>query len=87
MGENSSFIFTVCVKSVPRYPFELAYVVLQMAVKEFFENHFKNGDLGGFNRSFFFLKVISGDRDMPLIYSIYYEKWMLNFHSHLTFTA
>ena len=39
-GENSSFIFTVCVKSVPRYHFKLAYVVLQMAVKEFFETHF-----------------------------------------------
>ena len=30
----------VCVKSVPRYHFDLAYVVLQMAVKEFFEKHF-----------------------------------------------
>ena len=28
------------VKSVPRYHFKLAYVVLQMAVKEFLENHF-----------------------------------------------
>ena len=32
--------FTVSVKSVPRYHFKLAYVVLQMAVKEFFETHF-----------------------------------------------
>ena len=32
-GENSSFIFTVCVKSVPRYHFKLANVVLQMAAK------------------------------------------------------
>ena len=39
-GENSSFISTVCVKSVPHYHFKLAYVVLQMAVKEFFETHF-----------------------------------------------
>ena len=39
-GENSSFIFTVCVKSVPCYHFKLAYVVLQMAVKEFFETYF-----------------------------------------------
>ena len=39
-GENSSFIFIVCVKSVPRYYFKIAYVVLQMAVKEFFETHF-----------------------------------------------
>ena len=35
--ENSSFIFTVCVKSVPLYHFKLAYVVLHIAVKEFFE--------------------------------------------------
>ena len=35
-GENSSFIFTVCVKSVSLYHFKLAYVVLQMAVKEYF---------------------------------------------------
>ena len=39
-GENSSFIFTVCVKSVPHYQFKLAYVVLQMSVKEFFKTHF-----------------------------------------------
>ena len=32
--------FLVCVKSVPRYHFQLAYVVPQMAVKEFFETHF-----------------------------------------------
>ena len=39
LGENSSFIFTVCVKSVPLYDFKLAYVVLRMAVKEMFQNH------------------------------------------------
>ena len=50
-GENSSFIFTVCVKSVPRYPFKLAYVILQMAVKDFFETHFYNGEIGCFSRS------------------------------------
>ena len=38
--ENSSFIFTVCVKSVPLYHFKLACVVLQMAVKEFFKRRF-----------------------------------------------
>ena len=38
--KKDSFIFTVYVKSVPLYHFKLAYVVLQMAVKEFFENHF-----------------------------------------------
>ena len=31
------FIFIVCVRSVPRYHFKLAYVILQMAVKEFIE--------------------------------------------------
>ena len=39
-GENSSFIFTVCVKSVPLNHFKLAYIVLLMAVKEFFKTHF-----------------------------------------------
>ena len=39
-GENSSFIFTVCVRSVPRYYFKLANVILQMVVKELFETHF-----------------------------------------------
>ena len=37
-GENSSF-FTVCLESVPHY-FKLAYVLLYVAVKEFFEAHF-----------------------------------------------
>ena len=32
--------FTVCVRSVPHYHFKLAYVILQMAVKEFFETYF-----------------------------------------------
>ena len=40
-GENSSFIFTVCAKSVALYHFKLAYVVLHMAVKELFETHFQ----------------------------------------------
>ena len=31
--------FTVNVKSVPLYQFELAYQVLRMAVNEFFETH------------------------------------------------
>ena len=39
-GENSSFIFTDFVKSVPLYHFKLAYVVPRIAVKEFFETHF-----------------------------------------------
>ena len=40
VGKNSSLIFTVCVKYVPLYHFKLAYVVLYMAVKEFFKSHF-----------------------------------------------
>ena len=39
-GESSSFIFTVCIKSAPLYHFKLAYAVLHMAIKEFFETHF-----------------------------------------------
>ena len=38
VGENSSFIFTVCVKSVPPYPLKFAYEVLHISVKEFFLN-------------------------------------------------
>ena len=34
VGENSSFIFTVCVKSISHYHFKLAYIVLQIAVNE-----------------------------------------------------
>ena len=43
--------FLQSVKSVPHYHFKLAYVVLQMAVKEFFETCSKNGEIGRFNRS------------------------------------
>ena len=39
-GKNSSFIFTVCVKSVPFYHFKLASVVTDMAFKKFFKTHF-----------------------------------------------
>ena len=39
-GENSSLIFTVRVRSVPHYHSKFAYVILQMAVKEFFETDF-----------------------------------------------
>ena len=49
VGENSSFSFTVCVKSVPRYHFELAYVVLQMAIQQFLV---------------FIFRVISADLEM-----------------------
>ena len=47
---NSSFIFTVCVKLVPLYHSKLAYVILHIAVKEFFETS-KNGDTGRFKRA------------------------------------
>ena len=45
-GENSSFIFTVCVKSVRLRHFKLAYVFLHVAVKEFFKPTSKNGEIG-----------------------------------------
>ena len=38
-GENSSFIVTICVKSVSHH-FKFACVVLHMADKECFEIHF-----------------------------------------------
>ena len=41
VGENSSFTFTACVKSVPLHHFKLAYVASHMAVKEVFEIHFQ----------------------------------------------
>ena len=46
-GENSSFIFAVCVKSVPLYHLKLAYVVLHIVVKEFFETNFQKWRTGG----------------------------------------
>ena len=52
-GENSSFIFTVCVTSVPRYHFKLAYVVLNIAVKNVLKLTSKNGEMGRFNPSLF----------------------------------
>ena len=36
-GENSSFIFTVSIKSVPLHHFKLVHPVLHVAVKELFE--------------------------------------------------
>ena len=64
--ESSSFIFTVCVKSVALYNFKPAYVVLQMAVKEFFSKpSSKNGEIGRFN-----YRVILADLEMSLIHSI-----------------
>ena len=50
-GENSLFIFTVCVKYVPLYHFKLAYVIIHMAVKEFLKPTSKNGETGRFNWS------------------------------------
>ena len=51
VGGNSSFIFTVCVKSVPLYHFKLGYVALHLAVKEFSKPTYTNGEIGRFNRS------------------------------------
>ena len=38
--------FLVCVRSVPHYHFKLAYVILQMIVKEFSKPTSKNGEIG-----------------------------------------
>ena len=46
--ENNSFIFTVCVTSVPRHYFKLAYVVLS---KNLSKPTSKNGEMGRFNPS------------------------------------
>ena len=37
MGENSSFIFTCCVKTVPVYDFKLVWAVLDPSFKEYFK--------------------------------------------------
>ena len=47
-GENSLFIFTVCVISIPLYHFKLAVVLPHLAIKKFFKAHFKKWR----NRSF-----------------------------------
>ena len=45
-GENRSFIFTVCVKSVPLNQFKLACVVLRMAMKDLSKPASKNREIG-----------------------------------------
>ena len=40
VSENSSFVFTVDVKSVLLYHFKLAYVILHVTVKMFLETRF-----------------------------------------------
>ena len=50
-GENSSFIFTVCVKSVPLCHFKLAHVLYIWLSKKFSKHASKNGEIGRFNRS------------------------------------
>ena len=50
LGENSSIIFTVCVKSVSLYDFKLVHVVLHKA-ENFSKPTYKNGEIGRFNRS------------------------------------
>ena len=61
--------FLVCAKSVPRYHFKLAYVVLQMAAKNFSKSTSKNGEIGHF-KSVFAFRVILADLEMLLTYSI-----------------
>ena len=50
-GENSSFIFTVCVKSVPLYHFKLAYVFYIWLSKNFSKPTSRNEEIGRFNQS------------------------------------
>ena len=50
-GKNSSFIFTVCVKSVPFYHFKLAFVVTD-TVQYGFQKIFQNPLLKWRNRLF-----------------------------------
>ena len=40
VGENSSFVFKICVESVPLHHFKFAYADLNVAVKDFSETHF-----------------------------------------------
>ena len=54
MGENSSFIFTCYLKTVPVYDFKLVWVVLHRYVKEVFKTIYlqeQNND-GVFKESF-----------------------------------
>ena len=55
-SRNSPFIFTICIKSIEPYYFKLAYVVLHVAIKQFFHAHThthtsKNGEVSRFTRS------------------------------------
>ena len=61
--------FLVCVRSVPRYHYKLAYVILQMAVKEVFITHFQKWRNRSF-KSVFTKRVILADLEMTLIHSI-----------------
>ena len=57
-GENSSFIFSVCIKSVPLYHSKIACVVLHTAVKNFSEPTSRNGEIGCFNLESHFLPTL-----------------------------
>ena len=46
VGENSSIIFTFCVKTVSFYRVKPVQVVLHMTTKEFFETASKYGEIG-----------------------------------------
>ena len=79
--ENSSFIFTAYVKSVPLYHFKLAYVVIHMAVwlsKNFLIPIFKNVEMVHFHRSQ--LIVILADLEISLIPS------HMKVHAEFSFT-
>ena len=55
-NENSSFIFTICLKSVPLYHFKLVYVI----------HHFKHGEIGRSNLDRHFLLTLKISRSVPL---------------------
>ena len=50
-GENSSFIFTVCVKAVACYHFKLAMKFFISLPKHFSKPTSESGEIGRFNRS------------------------------------
>ena len=68
-GENSSFIFTVRVKSVPLCHFKLAHVLYIWLSKNFSKPTSKNGEIGRFDRSLLY-RVVSADFQISLTHSI-----------------
>ena len=74
-GENSSFIFTVGVKSVPLYHFKLACVILHMAVKLFSKPTSKNREVGRFNLESHFLSTLKISCRVKTAYFSIFSSW------------